>query len=205
MPNQFGPPQTPPVPAKRSIFRRWWFWLIIVIVLGIVAAVATRGDEDKTSADGKGTTPTSQGTADKAGSRDNPLPIGSTISGPEFDVTVNSVTLGANEEVLAANMFNEAPPEGSSYAVVNLTLTYKGNESGLVAEVSVAYVTSTGEVDTDFDHFAVAPEPALNSLGELYKGGTASGNTVVVVPDGDSGTIRIRPGMLADEVFVAIS
>lgn len=137
------------------------------------------------------------------GTRENPAAIGSVISGDEYDVTINSVTLNANDAVLAANQFNEAPPEGSAYAVINATITYTGEESGLAAMVGIDYVTATGEVITSTDTMAVAPEPALG-LDELYTGGTVTGNTTLAIPVAADGLIRVRPGMIADEVFVSL-
>jgi hypothetical protein len=180
----------------------------------MAGTLASGGDDDKksegkpgvTATEGSGTEADPDTEADPetaAGTRDNPLPIGSTITGENFDVTVNSVTLNATDEVMAANPFNTAPPAGSSYAVVNLTILYKGEDSSTPALVGITYVSSTGEVNEDFE-ISVAPEPNLSLLDELYTGASVTGNTVIVVPDGDSGTIRVRPDLFGDEFFVAI-
>lgn len=141
--------------------------------------------------------------AAEVGSRENPAALGSTISGDDYDVIVNSFTANATDQVMAANAFNEDPPAGSEYAIVSLTITYTGDESGFAAFVGVDWVTSTGEVITQSETLAVAPDPALG-LDELYNGGTATGNIVLAIPTGNDGLLRIRPGMLADEVFVAV-
>ena len=57
------------------------------------------------------------------GSRDNPLPIGTTVilddeMGGVWEITLLPPTLEANETVLDENMFNEAPPEGLQYALL---------------------------------------------------------------------------------------
>lgn len=147
--------------------------------------------------------PISENAATEVGSRENPAPLGSAINGDEYDVVINSVTLNANDAVLAANQFNEPPAEGSSYAIVNATITYKGEESGFAAMVGIDYVSSTGEVINGLETLAVAPEPALG-IQEMFAGGQAVGNTVLMIPTGDSGVLRVRPGMLADDVFVAL-
>lgn len=139
----------------------------------------------------------------EAGSRENPVPLGSLISGGEYDVTINSVNLNATDAVLAANQFNEAPADGFVYALVNATITYTGEESGFAAFVGIDYVSSTGEVITPADNFAVAPEPTIG-LDEMYNGGTVTGNIVLSVPAGDAGLVRVRPGVVADNVFVAV-
>ena len=39
-------------------------------------------------------------------------------------------------------------------------------------------------------------------MEELYNGASATGSEAFLVPDGETAMIRVRPGMLADEVFV---
>lgn len=139
----------------------------------------------------------------EAGTRENPLPLGTVISGEEWQVVVNSVTLDATDAVLAANMFNEPPAAGAVYALANVTVTYLGPDSGFASTVGLDYVTATGEVISTWDNFAVAPEPTLDS-GELYTGGSSTGNIVFQIPASGDGSIRVRPGFLGDEVFVAV-
>lgn len=134
------------------------------------------------------------------GTRANPAALGDTLSTDDWDIVVTSFTRNATAEVMAENPFNDAPPAGSQYALVTLTVTYTGNESGLADFISAAWVTESGNVITSYDNLAVAPD----SLGgELYTGATASGNIVIAVPDGDSGLLRVDPGFI-DEVFVKV-
>jgi hypothetical protein len=39
-------------------------------------------------------------------------------------------------------------------------------------------------------------------MDELYNGATATGSEAFLVLDGETVTIRVRPGMFTDEVFV---
>ena len=146
---------------------------------------------------------TDDATTKKSGARDDPAALGSTITGNDYTVVINSVALDANAAVAAANEFNDAAPAGSSYAVVNATITYTGDDSGYAAFVGIDYVTASGNVVTSSDNLAVAPDPQLG-LQELYKGATTTGNVVLAIPDGDTGLLRVRPGVIANEVFVAI-
>ncbi|HWV49436.1 MAG TPA: hypothetical protein VN035_08265, partial [Microbacterium sp.] len=141
--------------------------------------------------------------ADGVGSQENPAPLGSTISGDEYDVVVNSVNLDATEEIVAANPFNEAPADGYAYALVNATVTYTGDETGYAIMAQFAYLTSGGEVIESTEAVVVPPEPALG-LAELTPDTSATGNLVLQVPVDDDGLIRVTPGILADAVFVAV-
>lgn len=57
------------------------------------------------------------------GSRESPYPLGSTISNYDWSVTVNAFTANATEQVLAASPYSDEPPEGQTYALVNVTIT----------------------------------------------------------------------------------
>ena len=161
-------------------------------------ASATRDDEDEADA--------SQGAADSSadvGTRENPAEIGSVITTEDWEVTVNSAELDATDEVLAANQFNESPEDGSQYLLVNLSATYLGEDSSLDGVVSVAYVTSSGEVIRAYEAMVVAPSPSFGA-NELYTGAESTGNIVLAVPQDDDGHLRVTPGILADNVFVSL-
>lgn len=146
-----------------------------------------------------GTAPSASG----EGTRDNPYPIGSTITSKDWKVTVNSFTADATAKVLAANTFNQPPTTGNAYALANVTVTYTGDSSGYAAETAISFVTDKGNVVNAFDSSAVAPE-ALG-IDELYKDASVTGNVLFEIPTGNAGLLRVQPGMLADQVFVALS
>lgn len=142
-----------------------------------------------------------------AGTRQNPNPIGSVIEADEWTVTVNSVTLGANDAIAAENPYSDAPADGMEYILVNATITYTGDDDqgAMPAFVSFEYVTADGVTTDSLSSLAIAPD-ALDSLSPLYNGGTATGNVVLVAPAGTAGdgVIAVRPGMISDKVFVAV-
>ncbi|WP_456286706.1 DUF4352 domain-containing protein [Microbacterium sp. JZ70] len=139
------------------------------------------------------------------GTRENPAPLGSAVSGDEWTVTVNSVTLGATDAVLAENMINQPPAEGEEYILVGVTATYTGQDEGMAAEVQIEYVTPDGVSIAGYDTIAVAPD-ALDTLATLYSGAQVTGNVVLAVPSATaaSGLIAVTPGLFADTAFVAV-
>jgi hypothetical protein len=145
--------------------------------------------------------------AAQAGTRENPSPIGSVVESKDWRVVVNSVTLAASDAVAAANQFNKPPAAGSEYILVNYTATYIGDEANgqMPAFVSIDYVTADGKTVNRLDHSAVAPE-AIDTTSTLYKGGAATGNIAIQVPTATAsqGVLAVRPGMLADKVFIAV-
>lgn len=133
------------------------------------------------------------------GTRENPYALGSTISSSDWTVVINSHTADGAEAV-AANGFNDPAPAGSHYEVVNYTVTYTGDESGMAAEVSVAFVTSAGNVVNSYDNIVLLEDGF--GMDELYNGASATGSQAFLVTDGETALIRVRPGMFTDEVFV---
>lgn len=134
--------------------------------------------------------------------RANPAAMGETLTGEEWEIVVNSFTRNATAEVMAENMFNDPPPPGSQWALVNLTATYVGEDSGLANFIGIAFVTDAGIVIEDFDHAVVTPDPVD---GELYPGGTITGNFALAVPENEPGTIRLDLTRFGEEVFVAVN
>lgn len=178
--------------------------LIVTILAGAVFGAAVNTLKEETGVNVQVAESGAAETSDKnLGSRENPVPLGTSIEGKDYTVVINSVTLNQNDAVAAVNQFNEAPPEGSSYAVINYTVTFTGEDSGNAALVLLDYVTADGNVVDGTAATAIAPEPAL-MMKELFTGASATGNDVLPIPDGDSGALRVRPGLLSDPVFVAI-
>ncbi|ROR72051.1 hypothetical protein [Bogoriella caseilytica] len=142
--------------------------------------------------------------AGERGSRANPLALGESIEGSDWVVIINEVQFGADEQVAAENQFNEPPPEGHSFVLIDVSATYTGTDSEMpMLGTDIAWVTSSGETLGSSDAFAVAPD-AFDTTRELYEGGSETGNLVIAVPEDDEGLIRVRLGMFErEEAFVA--
>ena len=189
---------------------------VVVSILGTIMAMAffvsVVGDAfDETfneevavsradSGDSNSEAPAGAGEGD-IGTRENPSAIGDVLATRDWEVVVNSFTRNATDQVMAANMFNDPPPAGSQYALVNLTATYVGEGSGQASSISAAFVTDGGNVIRSYDNSAVTPDPLQ---GELYAGASASGNIDLAIPESESGLLRLSLGGFSDEVFVAV-
>jgi len=138
-------------------------------------------------------------TAAAVGTRENPAAIGAPITTENWTAVINSYSTDGNAAV-AANGFNEAAPAGSHYEIVNYTVTYTGADSAYAAEVMVDVVTSAGNVINSFDKFVILDDSM--GLDELFNGASATGSAAFLVPDGETVLVRVKPGYVADEVFV---
>ena len=180
----------------------------VLVFIGVVATAANDafgGSEttvtqpsDQSSAEADGEATESSDAAQ--GTRENPYPVGSAISTNDWTVVINSVNPDGNGAVAEANQFNAAAPAGTHYEIVNYTVTYNGAESGYSMEIAVAAVTSSGNVVNSYDSLVSLTDDM--GLDELYTGGSLTGSVAFAIPDGETYTLRVRPGIVADEVFV---
>lgn len=140
------------------------------------------------------------------GTRANPLPVGSTISTDNWEVTVNDVNLDATDVILAENMFNDAPEDGHVYIMVELTATYVGSDpEGDAPWVGVEYVSASGNSFETYDAFVSEPN-SFDRTGTLYEGASTTGNIALQVPADDvaGGTVRVTPSLFGDPMFFAV-
>jgi hypothetical protein len=128
---------------------------------------------------------------DDLATRANPAPLGTTVrvrssaGTVDWEVTLGPAMLDADDVVAAENPSAEPAPEGSQYAMVPVTVVYRGTDSGTPwAELAVDFVSASGTAHSSSDSFAVAPTP-LTDVKELIPGAAGTGNVVVPVPAKD--------------------
>lgn len=171
--------------------------VFLTVVSDAVDDAFGRSDE-VTAVDSNGN-PVATDDNDRLGSQNNPAPVGTTLTSGRWEVTLVSYKPNATQEVLSANRFNAAPPSGYQYGLAKYTVTYLGEGSSSVYDLSFAYVTKSGNVVKSYDNNAVTPDPELE--GELYNGASVTGNIDFTVPDNDAGLLRVEMGTLGTEVF----
>lgn len=147
-----------------------------------------------------------EGESTGGGTRENPLPLGSTISDDDWTVTINSVNLNANKVIASENPFNDPPPDGYVYILVNVTAKYTGSDpQGETPWVSISYVTPEGNTIESFDSFIVAPD-SFDDLETLYSGASTTGNFDFAVPKAtvEKGLLAVEISLFSDSAFVAL-
>lgn len=187
---------------------------IVAYIAGFANAVnEVRNDssvveEDSTESDAQ--PEQDEAPAPELGTRENPAPLGTTIEVTElgevvYELTMGPSTLDATALVLAANQFNEAPPEGFQYALIPVTVTYLGDESGLPwVDFTIEFVSAAGTTHTESDSFAVAPAPTFMDINDLYNGASGTGNIVILIPteNASAGTWSVST-LFGDPFFFA--
>lgn len=125
----------------------------------------------------------------------DPIPLGepAVLDGPWL-VRVVEVQPDATKAVLAENKFNDRPPQGQQFYLVTLSASYLGQSSGTVnALYRFRGVVDGNVVYTTFkNRCGVIPTPLPD--GEVFAGGTITGNVCWAVKSKDAASI-----MLIDE------
>jgi hypothetical protein len=184
--------------------------LAIIIAIIIDAAVGSAvHDATSTTVDthvkttgGAKTGSGSKAAANAGHSRINPAPLGSSVSGGDWTVRINSA-----KTVDTDSMGQSAAP-GKTILLINLTATYTGHDAqGDTVWSSVKYVAPNGSTfDSTSGNKMLIPNNQFDSLKTLYHGGTETGNEMIQIPAANwqDGVLAVSPGMLSDDTFLSL-
>ncbi|WP_296149469.1 DUF4352 domain-containing protein [uncultured Corynebacterium sp.] len=163
---------------------------------------ATESPSNSKGDDGKG-----KKKGGKEGStRENPLPVGSTIENKDWKVTLNSVNLNANDDIKKANDYNKDPEAGKKYMMANITAEYVGDDpQGKQPLFTVEYISPDGQTVGQFETIVLMDDD-FDMSNTLYSGASTTGNIVYPIPEdnGDEGTLAIRLDFKEEKQFFAL-
>ncbi|MBD7918820.1 hypothetical protein H9657_11105 [Cellulomonas sp. Sa3CUA2] len=120
------------------------------------------------------------------GARENPaVPDVDTVTfseagAPVYEVLLSAADFAADDVVSGYYEFNEAPPEGSTYVLLPLTATYRGDATGQAwLDLGVTFVAADGRTFESAD--AIVPDD-LTVTPEVATGGVVRGVLPFLVP-----------------------
>ena len=184
--------------------------VIIAIIINVALGSAVQqAVKDTTSTTVK--TPSSTKGQDRSGgsassvigtTRANPAPVGTSVTGDNWTVKINSVKT-ANQDSMG-----QAAEAGKILLVVNMTATYNGqDEQGESAFSTVKYVAPNGRSYDGTDGSTLfIPRNQFDLMKTLYHGASQTGNDMIEIPAANwrQGVLSVSPGMLSDDTFVAV-
>ncbi len=158
----------------------------VLVLLIIIGAATPKGTNVVAVGQEPNSTNTEQ-VADDLGTRENPLPLGSTIElDGEWEVSLNESNLNVNSDVAAANMFNDKPDAGSQYASVVATLKYIGTDTATpMFDLTFKFVSAAGTTHTTTDKY-ISADGQISDLNEMYPDATAEGVVIIQIPTADA-------------------
>lgn len=172
--------------AKKSIFKKWWFWLIIVVALiGIGGALGGGEDKKADNSDAEVSRGTSNGSPSSDTSSQKPadtpadqltnLAVGTAVVMDGVTVSVNSITDG---------------PVTLGIATYEVNVTYK-NDSGKLISVTPYDWTTVLRSGSDKAH--VGGDGSFN-LENINSGKEFTGN-VILWGDGSPEKVKFAPSL----------
>ncbi|MCP2371524.1 hypothetical protein BJ978_002200 [Agromyces terreus] len=126
-----------------------------------------------------------------AGTAEDPFPIGETVEiarlgEPLYSITIVAPNLDADDLVAAEADDNDSAPDGSSYVLVPVTVTYHddalspGSPVSAWEDLYLTFVTADGEEIEE--NYGAIPD-AFFDLPDLQPGESGTGNYAFIVPD----------------------
>lgn len=159
---------------KKPFYKKVWFWVVIVLVVGGLGSAMSGGTEEETTAkvDNENTeqaeeTEQTEENEEVEEIADEEFNVGDTVSADGYEITVNNVEFSDGNEF-------DVPDEGKQYVIVNITIDNNTGEKQpynlwdfkLNADGNATDMTEiTADLDID----------QLES-GELDDGATVSGD-----------------------------
>lgn len=190
---------------------------LVLLITGVACGLGSDPDgegADVVEPDPSNATATSEGDGADAGAaegtRENPLAPGVTFAVGDWTVQLDTTNLDADDLVAAENEFNEPPAEGRRFVMVEATVTYTGDDSGIPwVDLSFEFYGSDGNTfGTSLDDYCGVIANPLEDHGEMFPDASATGNVCVSVPtdqiDGGAWIVEEPLAVETDRTFVAL-
>jgi hypothetical protein len=133
---------------KKNIFTKWWFWVIVIVLIGIIGSNMEKNDKEKESKQQLDVKQEKE-QKKKEGQLEEKIGIGQILQTSYFDVVVNKVSLQSS--VKTGNEFADlAREQGNMYLILNVSFKNTDKESRtLISEGSVWI--NYNNIDYQFD------------------------------------------------------
>ncbi|MFW6002546.1 MAG: DUF4352 domain-containing protein [archaeon] len=118
-----------------------------------------------------------------------------------YAFSINDVLRGeeANNIILSENMYNDEPPSGKEYLMVNVQVEYReGDGKTSISSSDVSIFASGEEVE---ENYAVLPNEyeEFSVTGEVMPGATKNGWMTYIVPSDKNIIVEYQPNMFIDK------
>lgn len=162
---------------KKPLWKRWWFWLILIIVLGGIGG--TMNDKPSKVNDTKNAS-TSNSKDESNNIEEKVFAIGDEVKLKDNILIVNGIEKSAGSDF-------DKPKDGYEFVIVNVTIKNGGSSQISYNPYDFELQNSNGEI-THITFTTVDNNTALHD-GSLASGGQTTGSVAFEAPINDSGLI----------------
>ena len=125
----------------------------------------------------------------KTGTRENPIPLGSSVSYPEWNVSVSGFTPDGNDLIASTSPYNDPPDSEHVYVLVEVQGTYTGTGVGEMRHDLNYYLV--GQSNRIYEIKAGLAYDGLYRHPRVLEGGTAAGTLAFMVPSGEVSSLLL--------------
>lgn len=186
---------------KKPLWKKWWFWLIVVVFVGVIGTSASQNEEPKKSENPTKqqveSTETDQKESDKETSdkeeesTTEEFYIGDEIVMGDYVLTVDNTKKSAGSEF-------DKPKKGNQFLIISVTIKNNGEEEISYNPYDFTVQNGNGQVN-DITFTTVNTDTALD-YGKLIAGGSVSGTLAFEVPKDDKNLLlRYQPDFWSDK------
>lgn len=178
---------------KTPVYKRWWFWVIIVCVAAIAIGAASQGNK-ATKVEETDSTTSSSTSTDATSTVFN---AGDVISYEGMEIAVTDVV---RNYVFPEDAYVVDAATGKEYVKVTVSITNNTDSKISYNVYDWEIQDSTGDIQT-INGYVYSLDNGLSS-GELAAGGTKTGDLLFEVPLDDTGLIlHYSANILSDETL----
>lgn len=162
---------------KKPLWKKWWFWLIIILLIGGIGSAADSGTDSNEVAEAEVSNPSTSVSSEKVKS-DVDGTVGQVVQVGDLDFVVNS--LDTNSEIGSEYLGQTAK---GVYLILNISITNNGNKAAHISDDSFKILSGEAKYSTDSTAGIYANEAGNSAVfSELNPGTTQTTNIVFDVP-----------------------
>lgn len=114
---------------------------------------------------------------DQEGTRDNPIPLGQTVTVGDWDIEVLGSEAPAEATIMASNEFLPGPDDGETWATVSIKATYNGEDAKAQLALGPSFHL-VGATNKELDAYGCTPmtDRVLASTDDVFQAGSIEGD-----------------------------
>ncbi|MDT2817719.1 DUF4352 domain-containing protein [Vagococcus lutrae] len=149
---------------KKPFYKKWWFWLIVIIVFAVAFIPGEKKDTGAKLKQSKDT----ESVSNTEEAEETIFKVGDTVDVEGYEMTVNSVDYSDGQE------YNK-PSEGKKFVIINITITNNSDERESYNPLDFSLVADGNAQTTGFTYLEGVD--TLES-GDLDTGASVTGNLI---------------------------
>ncbi|MCK9439829.1 MAG: hypothetical protein M0Q13_00185 [Methanothrix sp.] len=143
--------------------------------------------------------------AAELGTRENPLPIGTTMDlGDGWQIKILKVYPDATQKIRNENPFNGKPDEGNQYFMATIEARYSGEKEESFPGRYRLHVVGASSLVSEPPLWGVVPND-LPINQDVFPGGVISGNVYWEIKSSDADSLVLYDDKAEDRIFYSLS